>query len=226
VIHFAILLPDWNSLESVRRAHSDFEGAALVFFALLVVSEALAHLTEDKNREKLFDRMGVVFFAVAVLAEIIAFPYGQRNDTLSERVIGSLDNKAQDAANKASKAVTDSGTAIGQAKEAETKSGHAVDTANKANAVSGSAQKTVEAVSKESERLTHDMAQVQSFLSGRFVTHPDVVVKALDQRFGGWNNVANGDKIREKLPPNREPPVLGKIVSLTSYVGDTEAFIL
>src|ERR1039458_2293417 len=88
--HFAIILPDWNSLESVRRAHSDLEAAALVFFALLVVSEALAHLSDDKKTERRFDRIGIVFFAIAVLAEIAAYPYGQRNDTLSAQIIGSL----------------------------------------------------------------------------------------------------------------------------------------
>ena len=96
---FAIFLPDWNSLDSVRRTHSDLEGAALVFFALLVLFDVLAHLSdENKNREKLFVRIGLCCFAVAILAEIAAYPYGQRNDALSAQVIVSLDTKAQDAA--------------------------------------------------------------------------------------------------------------------------------
>jgi hypothetical protein len=82
-IHFAtFLLPNWNSLESVRGAHSRLEATALVFFALLAIAEAFSHLTQDKTRERMFDKIGIVFFAVAVLAEIAAYPYGQRNDEL------------------------------------------------------------------------------------------------------------------------------------------------
>jgi hypothetical protein len=90
IMLFAICLPDWNSLDSVRRAHNDLEGAALVFFGLLVVFDVLAHLSEDKNRNRarLFEKIALCFFAIAVLAEIAAYPYGQRNDKLSEDMIG------------------------------------------------------------------------------------------------------------------------------------------
>src|ERR1039457_4178023 len=120
MMDLAIILPDWNSLESIRRAHSDLEAAALVFFALLVVSEALAHLSDDKKTERRFDRIGIVFFAIAVLAEIAAYPYGQRNDKLSADIIGSLSEKAGQAETKATKALTDSDTALTKAGEATT----------------------------------------------------------------------------------------------------------
>lgn len=117
-MHFAILIPGWNSLDSVRRAHSDLEAAALVFFALLVIFDVLAHLSDDKGKERVLEKIGLCFFAVAVLAEIVAYPYGQRNDTLSEQVIVSLDAKARTAATNASIALTDSGTALSQSKDA------------------------------------------------------------------------------------------------------------
>lgn len=72
-----------------------------MFFALLVVCEALAHLSDDKKRERRFDKMGIVFFAIAVLTEIVAYPYGQRNDKLSADIIGSLSDKAGRASAKA-----------------------------------------------------------------------------------------------------------------------------
>jgi len=98
------LLPDWNSLDSVRRAHSDLELAAIVFFALLVVMEALAHNSTDDKRRHLFDTIGIWFFAIAVICELFAYRYGQRNDFLSASVISSLDIKAGDALDKASQA--------------------------------------------------------------------------------------------------------------------------
>lgn len=124
MIHLAVSLPNWNSLESVRRAHTDLEGTALVFFALLVIAETLAHLTESKRREVLFDKIGITFFAIAVMSEIVAFPYGQRNDTLAERVIGSLDVKARNAYETAARAKSTADGAQEKAdavgKEAET----------------------------------------------------------------------------------------------------------
>lgn len=154
VMYLAILFPDWNSLQSVRRAHSDLEGTALVFFALLVVFEALAHLTENKKREKLFDRIGIVFFAVAVLAEIAAYPYGQRNDELSQAVIGSLDSQVKEAKKDASEAVDDSKKAVGQATDALTKSGNAEKSLGKAeNEAKGAQAASSNAVNEAAKAL-------------------------------------------------------------------------
>jgi hypothetical protein len=79
-MHCAILIPDWNSLDSVRHVHNVLEAAALVSFALLVLFDVLAHFSEDKKKERLLEKIGLYFFAVAVLSEIVAYPYGQRND--------------------------------------------------------------------------------------------------------------------------------------------------
>lgn len=140
-MNFAIrFLPDWNSLESVRRTHSHLEAASLVFLALLVVFEALAHLTEDKARERMLDKIGIVFFAIAVLAEIAAYPYGQRNDELAQQAIGSLDAKVKEAEGNASKAVSYSGAALGQATDALTKAGKAANALGEAESEAKGAQ--------------------------------------------------------------------------------------
>lgn len=136
---FAVLMPDWNSLDSVRRAHSDLEAAALVFFALLVLFDVLAHLSKNEERKIGFEKIGLGFFAVAVLAEIIAYPYGQRNDALSEQIIGSLDAKAQDAETKADKAVEKSGNALTRAENVEKSLGRAEGEAKSAQTASSNA---------------------------------------------------------------------------------------
>ena len=146
--HFVRLFPDWNSLDSVRHAHSFLEAVALVFFALLVFFDVLAHFSEDKKRERLLEKIGLCFFAVAVFAEIGAYPYGQRNDTLSEQIIGSLDAKSREAAGNASTALTKADEADTKAGVANDKSGKAQDTANAANRTSGLAQAKAEAVDK------------------------------------------------------------------------------
>jgi hypothetical protein len=141
-----------------------------VFFALLVVCEALAHLSDDKKTERRFDKIGIVFFAIAVLTEIAAYPYGQRNDTLSEQVIGSLDAKSREASSNASNALTKSS-------EAETK-------AEAADKAAGNAQEKVRAVAKRAEDIDADLARTQYLLSGRSVVDPDSLVKQLRQYKG------------------------------------------
>jgi hypothetical protein len=86
MVHIGVMLPNWNSLESVRNAHSLLEGWALIFFAILVVFDVLAHLYEDdKDTAKLFERIGLCCFGIAILAEIVAYPYSRRNDLLSDQ---------------------------------------------------------------------------------------------------------------------------------------------
>src|ERR1019366_8283591 len=84
MMHYWNLLWDWNTLDSVRAVHRFLEGWALVFFGLLVLFDVLAHLSDEHpTRARRFERIGLWFFGVAVLAEILAYPYSQRNDTLS-----------------------------------------------------------------------------------------------------------------------------------------------
>jgi hypothetical protein len=161
------ILPNWNSLDSVRQAHSDLELAGLVFFALLVIAEALAHNSKQEERKHLFDSIGIWFFAIAVLCEIAGYWYGQRNDALSEQVIRSLDATARNAAGNAS-------TALSNSKEAETKSNDAVDKA-------GKAQIKVDAVARRAEEIDADLARTQYLISARSVTDPDSLVKQLKQ---------------------------------------------
>lgn len=155
-MHFATLIPDWNSLDSVRRAHSDLEAAALVFFALLVLFDILAHLSTDNKTKTLLEKIGLFCFAIAVLAEVVAYPYGQRNDTLSGHVIGSLDAETREALIK-------SGTALVQSNEAETKSGDAIDKAGKAQESLGNAENEANRAEKASSNalsIANDAKQV------------------------------------------------------------------
>ena len=164
-MHFATLTPDWNSLDSVRRAHSFLEGAALVFFALLVICEALAHLSDDKKTERRFDKIGIVFFAIAVLAEIVAYPYGQRNDTLSAQVIGSLDAKSREASSNASSALTKSSEADTKADAAETKSGKAVTESSSAMTIASGARKEADSFEQDIKSAKQNAADAESHLA-------------------------------------------------------------
>lgn len=177
-----MLIPDWNSLDSVRRAHSDLEAAAIVFFALLVLFDVLAHLSKDETRKTLLEKIGLGFFAVAVLAEIIAYPFGQRNDALSEQVIGSLDTKAEQASSRASKALSDSETAIA-------KSGLATIKADAAGDAAGNAQGKVEAVAKRAEQVDAELAQAEYLMSARSVQNRDELAEQLKRRFKGHDIV-------------------------------------
>jgi hypothetical protein len=85
-----MLLPNWNSLDSVRYAHSVLELLALIFFALAVIFEIWAHFCKDDRGKTLLAKIGLFFFTLMVIFEIFAYPYGQRIDTLSQQVISGL----------------------------------------------------------------------------------------------------------------------------------------
>jgi len=192
------ILPNWNSLDSVRQAHSDLELAGLVFFALLVVAEAVAHNSEQEKRKHLFDSIGIWFFAIAVLCEIAGYWYGRQNDALSEQVIRSLDSTARDAAGNASTALSNSKEAETKSTDAVDKAGKALDKSNRAN-VSASkalnvskaatdaaekAQEKVEAVAEHADDIDRAVWQTQYWLNSLHVTEKGSLIKAL-KKFKG-----------------------------------------
>lgn len=122
IVYLMTWIPFWNSLDAVRRIHSDLELSSIIFFALLALFDGLAHWAKDRSKERRFAEIGVWCFVIAVICEGVAYPYGQRNDTLSERVIVSLDAKATHASEKAAKALADSAEAINKAGQAAGKS--------------------------------------------------------------------------------------------------------
>lgn len=164
-MHFATLIPDWNSLDSVRRAHSELEAVALVFFALLVLFDVLAHLSKDETRKTLLEKIGLCFFAVAVLAELVAYPYGQRNDTLSERIIGSLDAKARDALANASNALTKSGEAISASTKSEEKADASNRTSDQANGKASAAIKEADTFEQDIRSAKKQAAEAEAHLA-------------------------------------------------------------
>ena len=139
----ARVIPDWNSLDSVRRVHSVLSVAALIGFALLVLFDVLAHLSKEDNRKRLLEEIALYSFALAVLAEIIAYPYGERNDTLSAQIIGSLDAKAREALLNASDATTKANNANLKSDSANLLSGNASTLAKGARLEADSFEKEI-----------------------------------------------------------------------------------
>ena len=166
MMHYWNLLWDWDNLDAVRAVHSFLEGWALVFFALLVIFDVLAHLAEEnKQRAKTLERIGLVCFAVAVLAEGLAYPYSQRNDTLSERVIVSLSGLAGAADTKARQALGDSSAAITQSKKAVDASGHATTSASSALVLARGARQEADTFEKDIRTAKRDAAEAKALLS-------------------------------------------------------------
>jgi hypothetical protein len=168
----AMFLPDWNSLDSVRRTHNFLEISALALFALLVLFDVLSHLSKKNERRAiLLERIALGCFAAAVLAEIGAYVYGHRNDTLSEQVIRSLDTTARDAAQNSSTALSDSGIALSNSKEAKTKSETALRNSKEAGTKSTDAvgkatkaQDRTDEVEKKADNLNGQLKATQEQL--------------------------------------------------------------
>lgn len=145
------MFPDWNSLDSVRRAHSDLEANGLIFFALLVIAEVLAHATRNEKRKHLFETIGIWVFAIAVVSEIAGYPYGQRNDALSEQVIRSLDKLATNAKDA-------SGIALATSAHASAVSDEAIGKADKAEKTADSLDTRMDAASTKLDGLEERLA--------------------------------------------------------------------
>lgn len=145
-MHFPSLMPDWNSLDVVRRVHSDLELGSIISFALLAFFDVLAHRTHDVKREKTLGSIGLWFFGIAVFCEAMAYVYGQRNDSLSEGVIRSLSSTATQAAADSQNALKDSGTAITQVGQAKTSAARAISEA-------GEAETKIDALNREASVL-------------------------------------------------------------------------
>lgn len=160
-MHLATLIPDWNSLDSVRLAHSELELLAIAFFALLVAFDILAHFAEDKKaRERLFERIGLGCFAIAIVFEIAAYIYGQRNDSLSEQLIDSLSRKAGQAFDRASDANQLAQNASANAETANDIAGEAVTRAANARREAEIAENVISARRVRDEQgLETDLAK-------------------------------------------------------------------
>ncbi len=177
-MYLAKLIPDWNSLDSVRLAHSRLELASIVFFALLVIAEAIAHKRDEGKAKHRVDTLGLVFFVVAVLCEGAAYPYSQRNDELSEYVIRSLSATAGQAAVNGRNALADSGTALTQAERALTAAGRANDSAIAASGAVDQAQRKIADVNKRADALAY-------FLSARRVEDESGLENDLRTEYAG-----------------------------------------
>ena len=108
--------------------------------SVVVVPAKVGQPPEDRAKERSLEKLALCFFAVAVFAEIAAYPYGQRNDTLSAQIIGSLDVKAQSALGKAELAEGKAKDAGMKADKADEKSGNAIATASGALAKAKAAE--------------------------------------------------------------------------------------
>ena len=113
-------LPGWYSLSSVTDIHAELEAVAVIFFVALVIFDVWAHL--DKNHEHLLERIGLICFAVAVLAEVCAYPYSRRVDTLSSEANAKLNKEAGDARRDAGVAMERAGKAVKDAGDANERS--------------------------------------------------------------------------------------------------------
>ena len=126
-----MLLPGWNSSEFVRNAHRNLEFMSIIGFVLCAGCELVKHIS--RFQEKLFARLVVGTFLFAAFMELIAFPYGERNDELAREqaqrqdfTISELSTKAQQALRDSDSALSKSSDALSKSRSAESASGNAL----------------------------------------------------------------------------------------------------
>src|SRR5579884_3430668 len=122
------MLHGWDSLTIVRRFHSLLEGVALVCFAGLVVADIVAHFVKDNHERtaKTLERIGLVFFAIAIIGELIGYSFGRRTEFLADEQDRNRAIQIRDIERNLERARTDVNTLRRQAKQAVHDSGLAV----------------------------------------------------------------------------------------------------
>jgi hypothetical protein len=199
MINLAVSLPWWDSLDSVRKAHSDLEATSIVGFALLVAFDSVAHMLDKKSPDKarVVAGIGLIFFWLAVGAEILGYEYGQRNDELSENKIRSLDTLANDAETKANAARSDADAAKTTSGTAAIVSGTAINVASGARKEADSFEKDIVSAKKQATKAEADLAE-----SMERAASAQKEVSRLNEAMGGWKLDENAQsRIAAKLKP-------------------------
>jgi hypothetical protein len=195
MMHYWHLLWDWNSLDSMRQAHRFFELAAIIFFALLMLFDVLAHLAEDtnKNRARYLERIGLVCFGIAIMSEVITYEYSKKNDALSSneiRSLGTISNKAR----------LDAADAVRSAKDAKALIGTAVDDSHEAT-------KSVQQVSRDALVLKSTIGALSTKAS------------RIEQQLA-WRDI---DEDATKRIARRLTPFAGQLFDMTALDTDPES---
>jgi hypothetical protein len=161
------LLPGWDSAEFVRAAHRDLEFISIVGFVVCAACEWIKHA--NPHHGKLVERSVVGSFVIATFVELIAFPYGERNDELARQqankqdfAISEWSTKAQEALGKVKRALDDSNTAISKAGDAEDASTRAFDKSGKAEMTASSAMTLARGARKEADSFELDIKSAKT----------------------------------------------------------------
>ena len=169
------LLPGWDSSEFVRTAHRDLEFTSIIGFVACAGCELVKHL--NPYHEKLFERLVIGSFLFAAFMELIAFPYGERNDELARAqankqdfAISELSTKAQEALGKAKKASDDSDSAISKAGDAIGKSRSAEKASEAALAIAHGARKEADSFERDIVAAKTQAAAAMARLLNRLVS--------------------------------------------------------
>ena len=90
-----MMLPGWNSLDSVKRIGDAVQIGTLCFWGCLVLFEVIAHLW--KKRTSLFTALALIAFGLAVMGEVANYQYGGRREQLHDEAEKVLRKSAVDA---------------------------------------------------------------------------------------------------------------------------------
>ncbi len=97
-----MILPGWNSLDSITRIGNTVQVGTLCCWGCLVLFEAIAHFW--KKKAALFTVLALLAFGLAVVGEIGNYKYGVRKERLHEDSEKALKRNADDANKKATTA--------------------------------------------------------------------------------------------------------------------------
>jgi len=161
-----------SEVASLTRSLSHWELAEYVFGGLVTLActgEFVANFTEwltkgIEEKKKRLEKLSTLLLIVSLTFELICLV---KTNQISGKVIGSLDEKAEEASKKSERAVTDADSAITKARtakhgseSAKVESGKAKDVAGKAESLARGAQQEADTFKREIEVTKANLRKV------------------------------------------------------------------
>lgn len=170
-----------SDVSSLAESLSRWERGEYISEAFVIIACA-GELVADLGRKCLtrahrnrLERISTILLVAALSASLICLV---RANELSGRLIGSLRDKAVEAAMEAGKALSDSTATL-------TQSGQAKDKADAAEGASGRAKNKADAASVKAEEVDAELGLAELLMSARSVQNRDELADKIKQQFKG-----------------------------------------
>lgn len=187
--------PGWDSLESVQRIHAKLELISIFLFGALVLVEIWEHGAKEPWATRL-KKWGLAFFSLAILAELTAYPYSRRSDSLSNSQIRGDEQII-------SKMAEDIREARQNAKDASDAATSAKNSAAQASSIARGARQEADSFEKDIAVAKKGAATAESHIQDALTESARAADEARNARMEQAAITAENLRLQQEINPRR-----------------------